>query len=867
MSVDTLARSLAAGYSDKARSAEEIALEAKQAAETAVETAVEAVPAAVTTWLDANVDPVGSAVAVDSSLTISGAAADAKVTGEGIADLKNAIDETDEVLKFDTVVAIPFSIAASGSINASNGDTISSSAYEHTDYIDVSKYKNITYKRVTSTTTSTAISFGIALYDANKQYVNGKKAAGSTTAGYEIDTIRIGRNIKYIRATTRVDIETYGQFEISGTPRLSDIVEDGRNLWAYGDVEVNRPSGTEHIFLDEFLPAGIYTLECDVIGNANTAVMVYFLSSTLTSIAASNAVAALTLSSQHHNKITFTLSGTAKGIGFCAGVGTTASAGKKAYYRNIVLLAGDSYDASATYVSPNNDALNAFAEITDLSQQFVMGGYIATSGATADLNGVVSRDTWAYQIIPCEKDEEFVTVTLGQETPRAWAFIDSEGNILAKAYAISGINHNTPLTPERLKAPTGAKHLILNHYLLSNLGWTPKAYKLSGNPVVDKAAFDNHVLPPIEYSVWKRKIVAAYDKYLVMLDGTALRRSADCGKTWNTGVNVSDVGVIKGYHMFATGTLAFFTHTKAYYISDWTNYSEATCYEADGTTEYQPNGSNNFDALNDLKERKFIGSQDMYVFGNYTTDNNTRKLIWYSIDDGKTYKIAYEFNLSETYPARHVHTVIYYKPADTFIVTTGDNNATECRVFGFQYNVENDSWTNAVLGGSSRDYKWAGVAIWGDNIYYTYDNTPGKVLTCKYNNIGDLTKHETVIGTSTSDITGIIIGPRGDMIVGCSHARSTGGVTHVFPLSADVDCRKIYYSSNRKDFAEIILDPQILDSYSARARALPVTAEGHYICGFHGDGDAGTTNWDHLPSAFVDEYVRLAGFKDAFKPL
>lgn len=43
------------------------------------------VPGAVTTWLNANVNPVGSAVVVDKSLTVSGAAADAKVTGDELA--------------------------------------------------------------------------------------------------------------------------------------------------------------------------------------------------------------------------------------------------------------------------------------------------------------------------------------------------------------------------------------------------------------------------------------------------------------------------------------------------------------------------------------------------------------------------------------------------------------------------------------------------------------------------------------------------------------------------------------------------------------------------------------------------------------
>ena len=48
-------------------------------------------PAYITNWLNTNVNPVGSAVVVDSSLTIQGAAADAKVVGDNISDLKSAI--------------------------------------------------------------------------------------------------------------------------------------------------------------------------------------------------------------------------------------------------------------------------------------------------------------------------------------------------------------------------------------------------------------------------------------------------------------------------------------------------------------------------------------------------------------------------------------------------------------------------------------------------------------------------------------------------------------------------------------------------------------------------------------------------------
>jgi len=57
------------------------------------------IASAVTDWLDDNVDPVGSAVVVDVSLSIAGAAADAKVTGDAITDLKSDLDEQKEIIE------------------------------------------------------------------------------------------------------------------------------------------------------------------------------------------------------------------------------------------------------------------------------------------------------------------------------------------------------------------------------------------------------------------------------------------------------------------------------------------------------------------------------------------------------------------------------------------------------------------------------------------------------------------------------------------------------------------------------------------------------------------------------------------------
>ena len=51
----------------------------------------EEIPESVTDWLDENVNPVGSAVIVDNTLKISGAAADAKITGEKLSDLSEDV--------------------------------------------------------------------------------------------------------------------------------------------------------------------------------------------------------------------------------------------------------------------------------------------------------------------------------------------------------------------------------------------------------------------------------------------------------------------------------------------------------------------------------------------------------------------------------------------------------------------------------------------------------------------------------------------------------------------------------------------------------------------------------------------------------
>ena len=82
----------------------------------------------ITTWLNQNVNPVGSAVIVDSSLTISGAAADAKKVGDELnefSDLKGDLKNPERLL--DAIILgnlYNSSTSVSGYIlNISNGNT------------------------------------------------------------------------------------------------------------------------------------------------------------------------------------------------------------------------------------------------------------------------------------------------------------------------------------------------------------------------------------------------------------------------------------------------------------------------------------------------------------------------------------------------------------------------------------------------------------------------------------------------------------------------------------------------------------------------------------------------------------------------
>lgn len=164
----------------------------------------------VTGWLEDNVDPVGSAVTVDSSLTISGSAADAKVTGINIRELTS-----------DLYGRTGF-VVEQGSVNVNTGAISDNANYCRTSVIEITE--NTTYNLSVKNNTSSQISVVAVYYDSTNNVL------GNSTIGWAY----AGNNYYSI---TSIDDSKYVRFRFSYYP-LSAITPGAVNVQILNPVKI-----------------------------------------------------------------------------------------------------------------------------------------------------------------------------------------------------------------------------------------------------------------------------------------------------------------------------------------------------------------------------------------------------------------------------------------------------------------------------------------------------------------------------------------------------------------------------------------------------------------------------------------------------
>ncbi len=232
--------------------------------------------------------------------------------------------------------------------------------------------------------------------------------------------------------------------------------------------------------------------------------------------------------------------------------------------------------------------------------------------------------------------------------------------------------------------------------------------------------------------------------------------SEDAGRTWPHSRAFPGAGAIRFSCILRNGKVLFATENRLYLAApDLGSCRRIPVLRADGS-EYRPhhpvdprNPGWYFHSLSGVNSWDVHG-REIVVWGNYCNvlGGASPVAIYYSADEGRTVKVAYEFGQNPYFRdngspgggptgtllgnpenpvfCRHVHTVAYNPQEDAFYACTGDRDRPEgyeCHWLKGQYDWERDAWSWEVILSKPLNsrYKAGGIHFVDGMLYWISD--------------------------------------------------------------------------------------------------------------------------------------------------
>jgi len=239
-------------------------------------------------------------------------------------------------------------------------------------------------------------------------------------------------------------------------------------------------------------------------------------------------------------------------------------------------------------------------------------------------------------------------------------------------------------------------------------------------------------------------------------DDAAIFLSEDNARNWPHSIAFADAHNITFSSILKNGNIVFATGSKLYLSADnLKTYRPITVKDRHGS-DYIPHKPQNpelpgwyFHPLDGVHTWD-VNGVEMLVWGNYCNvlGGASPVNIYYSVDCGRTVKIAYAFGQNPGYRdngsegggstgtllgdpdnrviARHVHCVAYNRAENAFYACTGDRDRDgkhECHWLKGAYDAANDKWcwTVIVSDVSNSRYKSGGINFVDGKLYWVAD--------------------------------------------------------------------------------------------------------------------------------------------------